>query len=35
VATVLFCALMARRVQVENRALLLAKNPARAGSHKD
>ncbi len=33
-ATVLFCALMARRVQVENRALQLAKNPAKAGSHK-
>jgi len=33
-ATVLFCALMARRVQVENRALQLAKNPAETGSHK-
>jgi methyltransferase len=33
-ATVLFCALMLRRVQVENRALLLARNPAKAGSHK-
>jgi methyltransferase len=33
-ATVLFCALMVRRVQVENRALLLANNPAKAESHK-
>jgi methyltransferase len=34
IATLLFCALMIRRVQVENRALLLARNPANAGSHK-
>jgi methyltransferase len=34
IATVLFCALMLRRVQVEDRALRLARNPANAGSHK-
>jgi methyltransferase len=33
IATVLFCALMVRRVQVENRALFGARNPAEAGSH--
>jgi methyltransferase len=33
IATLAFCALMLRRIQVENRALQLAESPAEAGRH--